>query len=99
MSNAARKSFTFNPTTASPSSKSFSGTLAIYNPFAQVSRIFYFSYFSSYLSLSYMVLSFVMLILITFVKIELCRELLEVLALPRFSCTAGFFLASLIIQP
>jgi hypothetical protein len=46
-----------------------------------------------------MVLSVVMLILITFVKIELCRELLEVLALPRFSCTAGFFLASLIIQP
>ncbi len=45
-----------------------------------------------------MVLSVVMLILITFVKIELCRELLEVLALPRFSCTAGFFLASLIIQ-
>jgi hypothetical protein len=40
----------------------------------------------------------VMLTLTSVVKIELCRELLVVLALPRFSCTAGFFLASLIIQ-
>jgi hypothetical protein len=37
-------------------------------------------------------------LLTSVVKIELCRELLEVLALPRFSCTAGFFLASLIFQ-
>jgi hypothetical protein len=34
------------------------------------------------------------LILLTLVKIELCGELLVVLALSRFSCIAGFFLAS-----
>jgi hypothetical protein len=46
-----------------------------------------------------MVLFTMMLILPRLVKIELCGELLVVLALPRFSCTAGFFLASLITQP
>jgi hypothetical protein len=46
-----------------------------------------------------MVLFTMMLILLKLVKIELCGELLVVLTLPRFSCTAGFFLASLIIQP
>jgi hypothetical protein len=46
-----------------------------------------------------MVLFTMMLILLKLVKIELCGELLVVLALSRFSCTAGFFLASLIIQP
>jgi hypothetical protein len=46
-----------------------------------------------------MVLFTTVLILLTLVKMELCGELLVVLALPRFSCTAGFFLASLITQP
>jgi hypothetical protein len=46
-----------------------------------------------------MVLFTMMLILPTLVKIELCGELLVILALPRFSCTAGFFLAFLITQP
>jgi hypothetical protein len=39
------------------------------------------------------------MILLTLVKTELCGQLLVVLTLSRFSCTAGFFLASLIIQP
>jgi hypothetical protein len=38
-----------------------------------------------------MMLFTMMLILLTLVKIELCGELLVVLALPRFSCTAGFY--------
>jgi hypothetical protein len=46
-----------------------------------------------------MMLFTMMLTLLTLEKIELCGELLVVLALPRFSCTAGFFLASLITQP
>jgi hypothetical protein len=46
-----------------------------------------------------MMLFTMMLILLTLVKIDLCGELLVVLALPRFSCTAGFVLASLITQP
>ncbi len=96
VSNAARKSFTFNPTTASPT-RVFLGHL-LYIIFSLRCLVYILIYFCSYLS-RYMVLSVVMLILITFVKTELCRELLEVLALSRFSCIAGFFLASLIIQP